>query len=80
MTAAVAENHNAAQGRLETDLKSMTVANLHRLGIARRASDDAVSLRPFNAGRLFEREARLRDLEAKEIEGRDRPDQVMGEQ
>jgi len=33
-----------------------------------------VSLRPLNARRFFEREARLRDSEAKEIEGRDRPD------
>ena len=60
--------------RLETELKSMIVANLHRLGMARRASDDAVSLRPLNARRFFEREARLRDSEAKEMEGRDRPD------
>ena len=60
--------------RLETELKSMIVANLHRLGMARRASDDAVSLRPLSAGRFFEREARLRDSEAKEIEGHDRPD------
>jgi hypothetical protein len=66
--------------RLETELKSMIVANLHRLGMARRASDDAVSLRPLNARRFFEREARLRDSEAKQIEGRDRPDQVTGEQ
>ena len=60
--------------RLETELKSMIVANLHRLGLARRASDDAVSLRPLNARRFFEREARLRDPETKEIEGHDRPD------
>ena len=38
--------------RLETELKSMIVANLHRLGLARRANDDAVSLRPLNAGRM----------------------------
>lgn len=70
-----AHEYCKALGRgLETELKSMIVANLHRLGMARRASDDAVSLRPLNAGRFFEREARLRDSEAKEIEGRDRPD------
>ncbi|HEX9554513.1 MAG TPA: hypothetical protein VF983_15010, partial [Streptosporangiaceae bacterium] len=60
--------------RLETELKSMIVANLHRLGLARRANDDAVSLRPLSARRFFEREARLRDPETKEIEGHDRPD------
>ena len=60
--------------RLETELKSMIVANLHRLGLARRANDDAVSLRPLTAQRFFEREARLRDPETKEIEGPDRPD------
>jgi hypothetical protein len=60
--------------RLETELKSMIVANLHRLGMARGASDDAVSLRPLTARRFFEQEARLRDPEAREIEGRDRPD------
>ena len=60
--------------RLETELKSMIVANLHRLGMARRANDDAVSLRPLTARRFFEREARLRDPETKEIEGPDRPD------
>ena len=47
----------------------MIVANLHRLGLARRARDDAVSLRPLNAQRFFEREARLRDPEIKEIQG-----------
>jgi hypothetical protein len=58
-----------AQGkRLETELKSMIVANLHRLGKARRASDDAVNLRPLSARRYFERQARLRDERAKEIE------------
>ncbi len=50
------------------------MARLHRLGLARRASDDAVNLRPLNARRFFEQEARLRDQETKEIEGRDRPD------
>jgi hypothetical protein len=59
--------------RLETELKSMIVANLHRLGLARRANDDAVSLRPLSARRFFEREARLRDPETKEIEGHDQP-------
>jgi hypothetical protein len=54
--------------RLETELKSMIVANLHRLGKARRAHDDAVSLRPLTATRYFEREARLNDGAAKEIE------------
>jgi hypothetical protein len=53
---------------LETELKSMIVANLHRLGLARRANDDAVSLCPLNARRFFEREARLRDPATKEIE------------
>ena len=60
--------------RLETELKSMIVANLHRLGLARRASDDAVSLRPLNAKRFFDQEAHLRDKEAREIEGPDQPD------
>ena len=55
--------------RLETELKSMIVANLHRLGLARRASDDAVNLRPLNAERFFDREARLRDQQHREIEG-----------
>lgn len=53
MTAAVAEDHSTARGGLETELKSMIVANLHRLGRARRASDDRVSLRPLNARRFF---------------------------
>jgi hypothetical protein len=56
--------------RLETELKSMIVANLHRLGRARRASDDAVSLRPLNARRYFERQAELRDQASREIEVR----------
>ena len=64
--------------RLETELKSMIVANLHRLGLARRANDDAVSLRPLNARRFFEREARLRDPETKEIEDAGRPDEDNG--
>ncbi|QDY11130.1 hypothetical protein FJK98_31590 [Micromonospora sp. HM134] len=54
--------------RLETELKSAIVANLHRLGRARRATDDAVSLRPLSARRYFEVQARLRDQRAKEIE------------
>jgi hypothetical protein len=54
--------------RLETELKSMIVANLHRLGLARRASDDAVNLRPLNAARFFDHEARLRDQQTPEIE------------
>ena len=64
--------------RLETELKSMIVANLHRLGLARRANDDAVSLRPLNARRFFEREARLRDPATKEIEDAGRPDEDNG--
>lgn len=50
--------------RLETELKSMIVANLHRLGLARRASDDAVSLRPLSARRFFDQQRRLRDADA----------------
>jgi hypothetical protein len=64
--------------RLETELKSMIVANLHRLGLARRANDDAVSLRPLNARRFFEREARLRDPATKEIEDASRADEDNG--
>ncbi len=64
--------------RLETELKSMIVANLHRLGLARRANDDAVSLRPLNARRFFEREARLRDPATKEIEDAGRADEDNG--
>jgi hypothetical protein len=60
--------------RLETELKSMIVANLHRLGLARRASDDAVNLRPLTAERFFDREARLRDQQTPEIEGPGQPD------
>ena len=60
--------------RLETELKSMIVANLHRLGMARRASDDAVGLRPLSAQRFFEREARLRGEPAREIEDASRAD------
>lgn len=54
--------------RLETELKSMIVANLHRLGMARRASDDAVNFRPFNAWRYFEQQAGLQDPGTREIE------------
>ncbi|WP_422747195.1 hypothetical protein [Micromonospora sp. WMMD1219] len=54
--------------RLESELKSHIVAELHRLGLARRASDDAVSLRPLNARRYLERQARMRDESAREIE------------
>jgi hypothetical protein len=78
MAAAAAEDHSTAQGRAATELKSMIVANLHQLGMARPASDDAASPRPLNARRFSEREARLRDSEVKKIKGRDRP--VMGEQ
>ena len=60
--------------RLETELKSMIVANLHRLGLARRASDDAVNLRPLTAERFFDREARLREQQAPEIEGPGQPE------
>jgi len=60
--------------RLETELKSMIVANLHRLGLARRASDDAVNLRPLTAERFFDQEARLRDQQTREIEGPGQPD------
>jgi hypothetical protein len=61
--------------RLETELKSMIVANLHRLGKARRASDDAVSLRPLSARRFFEQQARLRDAAPREIEKPGQPDE-----
>lgn len=54
--------------RLETELKSMIVAHLHRLGRARRASDDAVNLRPMNARVFFERQARLGHDKSNEIE------------
>jgi hypothetical protein len=64
--------------RLETELKSMIVANLHRLGLTRRASDDAVNLRPLTAERFFDREARLRDPDTKQIEGDDQPGQDIG--
>lgn len=57
--------------RLESELKSMIVANLHRLGRAKRASDDAIGLRPLNARRYFERQARLRDEQTREIESSD---------
>lgn len=59
----------ALGGRLETELKSMIVANLHRLGLSRRTSGDAVSLRPLNAKRFFDQEALLRNPDAKQIEG-----------
>jgi len=42
--------------------------------MARRASDDAVGLRPLSAQRFFEREARLRDEPAREIEDASRAD------
>ena len=64
--------------RLETELKSMIVANLHRLGMARRASDDAVSLRPLNARRFFEQQARLQDAAPREIGKPDQPDEDDG--
>lgn len=60
--------------RLETELKSMIVANLHRLGLARRANDDAVSLRPLTAERFFDREAQLQDQQTPELEAPGRPD------
>jgi hypothetical protein len=60
--------------RLETELKSMIVANLHRLGLARRASDDAVNLRPLTAERFFDREALFRDQQTPEIEKPGQPD------
>jgi hypothetical protein len=47
----------------------MIVANLHRLGLDRRASDDAVNLRPLTAERFFDRETCLRDEQTPEIEG-----------
>ena len=64
--------------RLETELKSMIVANLHRLGMARRASDDAVSLRPLNARRFFEQQARLHDAAPREIGKPDQPNEDDG--
>ncbi len=54
--------------RLETELKSMIVQNLHRRGLARRASDDAISLRPYDANRFLDRQAGLREESTKEIE------------
>ncbi|MBQ0994729.1 hypothetical protein KBX08_32225, partial [Micromonospora sp. H61] len=54
--------------RLEAELKSMIVANLHRLGRARRASEDAVSLRPYGAEPYLERQAELRREHARAIE------------
>jgi hypothetical protein len=60
--------------RLEAELKSMIVANLHRLGLARRASDDAVGTRPLSAHRYFETQAALRDRPRHAIEPAD-PDQ-----
>jgi len=53
--------------RLETELKSMIVANLHRLGLARRASDDAISLRPLSAQRYFDKQAQLASPETREL-------------
>ena len=53
--------------RLEAELRSMVVANLHRFGLTRRATDDAVHLRPLSALQYFERQARLRENEEKEI-------------
>jgi hypothetical protein len=64
--------------RLETELKSMIVANLHRLGLARRASDDAVNLRPLNAWRYFERQADLREPGTREIEDGSQGDEDDG--
>jgi hypothetical protein len=62
------ENCKSLGRRLETELKSMIVSNLHRLGMARRATDDVVNLRPLNAQRFFEQQARLRDTAPREIE------------
>lgn len=53
--------------RLESELKSMIVANLHRLGLARKATEDAISLRPLSARRYFERQKALRE-ETKALE------------
>ena len=61
--------------RLETEMKSMIVANLHRLGMARRANEDAVSLRPLNARRFFEQQARLQDEAPREIGKSGQPDE-----
>lgn len=54
--------------RLEAELRSMIVAQLHRLGRARRVSDDVVNQRPLSARVFFERQARLRYDQPGEIE------------
>ncbi|MFC4122065.1 hypothetical protein [Nonomuraea zeae] len=55
-----AHEYCKALGRqLESELKSMIVAQLHRLGLARRANDSAISLRPEPAHRFADRRARL---------------------
>jgi hypothetical protein len=54
--------------RLETELKSMIVAHLHRLGLTWRASADPVNLRPEQLRLFFERQARVRHDATNEIE------------
>ncbi len=53
--------------QLEAELKSAVVAYLHRLGRARRASDDAFNLRPRSAEAFFEEQDRLRPPQPREI-------------
>jgi hypothetical protein len=62
-----------AQGkRLESELKSMVVAHLHRAGLlSRRAGDDAVRLSPLDARWYFRRQAEIRRRTASELEGGD---------
>lgn len=54
--------------QLEAELKSAVVAYLHKIGKARRASDDAFNLRPLSAKAFFDEQDRLRPPESREIE------------
>jgi hypothetical protein len=53
--------------QLEAELKSAVVAYLHRIGKARRASDDAFNLRPRSAEAYFAEQDRLRGSQSREL-------------
>jgi hypothetical protein len=59
--------------QLESELKSVIVAVMHRRGLAGRAVDKAVSLRPLSAQRYAERQSRLGGHTA--LEGSDGTDE-----